>query len=183
MNPEGMYLNSKLGIVPSNELVDCDSFGRPLFRPGHRDFVYVDELACVGCKLCTGVAPATFFMEPHDGNARAYQQMGDSSKLIDQAIAVCPVNCIYRLDFEKLNELETRRDTSQIVNKKQRLVGAEPPRDDRPLNIPTPRASEEDVQQAILDPTNPNRWDSDGSKSTSGSQELKKKIQKRRVDL
>ena len=68
MNPEGMYLNSKLGIVPSNELVDCDSFGRPLFRPGHRDFVYVDELACVGCKLCTGVAPATFFMEPHDGN-------------------------------------------------------------------------------------------------------------------
>ena len=35
--------------------------------------------------------------------ARAYQQMGDSSKLIDQAIAVCPVNCIYRLDFEKLN--------------------------------------------------------------------------------
>jgi len=53
--------------------------------------VYVDEQACIGCTLCAGAAPATFFMEESFGRARVYQQQGDAAPVIQNAIDLCPV--------------------------------------------------------------------------------------------
>ena len=55
------------------------------------DAVYVDEHACIGCTLCAGAAPATFFMEEWFGRARVYQQQGDAAPVIQSAIELCPV--------------------------------------------------------------------------------------------
>ena len=40
-------------------------------------FVYVDEVDCIGCTYCAGVARNTFFMEEEAGRARAFLQGGD----------------------------------------------------------------------------------------------------------
>ena len=40
-------------------------------------FVYVDEVDCIGCTYCAGVARNTFFMEEEAGRARAFMQGGD----------------------------------------------------------------------------------------------------------
>ena len=54
--------------------------------------MYVDEHACIGCTHCAGAAPSTFFMEEGHGRARVYQQQGDASGVIQDAIEMCPVS-------------------------------------------------------------------------------------------
>mmetsp|Transcript_20475 Transcript_20475/g.65996 ORF Transcript_20475/g.65996 Transcript_20475/m.65996 type:complete len:318 (+) Transcript_20475:103-1056(+) len=78
-------------------------------------FVYVDEVDCIGCTYCAGVARNTFFMEEEAGRARAFLQGGDDPEVIAEAIECCPVNCINYVDYENLEILEKERDGDGVV--------------------------------------------------------------------
>lgn len=54
----------------------------------------VDKDTCIGCGLCTGVAPEVFEMND-DGVAEAYAEFDESAKdAVDEAIDGCPVSAI-----------------------------------------------------------------------------------------
>ena len=76
--------------------------------------VWVDESLCIGCTYCSCVATNTFAMEPINGRARAFRQDGDSSKLIQEAIDTCPVNCIEWVKFEDLDDLRKQLEAKSI---------------------------------------------------------------------
>ena len=92
----------------SHELVERDADGDPRWLGG-AEFVFVDEHACIGCGACAHTAPATFFLEPWHGRARAFAQGADSPAATEAALAVCPVACIHAVSFEELARLETSR--------------------------------------------------------------------------
>ncbi|KAJ8598412.1 hypothetical protein CTAYLR_007643 [Chrysophaeum taylorii] len=93
--------------VPSNELVTLDD-GDPV-DIGADDFVFVDEVRCNGCRLCSAIAPSTFLAELEHGKGRAFQQGGDARGTIDEALGACPTGAISRLSFEELVAAETAR--------------------------------------------------------------------------
>lgn len=76
--------------------------------------VYVDELTCIGCTHCAHVARNTFYIEPDYGRARVIRQAGDSDALIQEAIDTCPVDCIHRVDYTRLRQLESDRQYQVI---------------------------------------------------------------------
>lgn len=76
--------------------------------------VYVDEISCIGCTHCAHVARNTFYIEPDYGRARVIRQDGDSDDLIQEAIDTCPVDCIHRVDYTELKQLERDRITQVI---------------------------------------------------------------------
>ena len=76
--------------------------------------VYVDENICIGCKNCTHVASNTFYIEPHYGRARVFNQNGDTEDLIEEAIDTCPVNCIHWMDYTELRQMEQDR-SNQVI--------------------------------------------------------------------
>ncbi|PZO15068.1 MAG: ferredoxin [Leptolyngbya foveolarum] len=76
--------------------------------------VYVDELVCIGCTHCAHVARNTFYIEPDYGRARVVRQNGDSEALIQEAIDTCPVDCIHKVDYTELRELERDR-VNQVI--------------------------------------------------------------------
>lgn len=76
--------------------------------------VYVDENICIGCKNCTHVANNTFYIEPHHGRARVFNQDGDTEDLIEEAIDTCPVNCIHWMDYTELRQMEEDR-SNQVI--------------------------------------------------------------------
>ena len=100
-----MAEDAKLGTVDSHELVELDEDGEPYFER----FVFVDEASCIGCTNCACVAPATFFMEDDYGRARVFQQQGDATGIIKEAIETCPVDCIHYVPWEELRSLEGQR--------------------------------------------------------------------------
>ena len=73
--------------------------------------LYVDEMTCVGCTHCAHVARNTFYIEPEYGRARVIRQDGDSEALIQEAMDTCPVDCIHRVDYTELKQLEIDRQT------------------------------------------------------------------------
>ncbi len=76
--------------------------------------VYVDEISCIGCTHCAHVARNTFYIEPDYGRARVIRQDGDSEALIQEAMDTCPVDCIHRVDYTELKQLERDRLTQVI---------------------------------------------------------------------
>ena len=76
--------------------------------------VYVDEITCIGCTHCAHVARNTFYIEPDYGRARVIRQDGDSEDLIQEAIDTCPVDCIHRVDYTELRQLEIERQHQVI---------------------------------------------------------------------
>ena len=76
--------------------------------------VYVDEVACIGCRHCAHIARNTFYMEPHHGRSRVMRQYGDTEDIIKEAIETCPVDCIYWVDYTRLNKLEEERNYQKI---------------------------------------------------------------------
>ncbi len=76
--------------------------------------VYVDELRCIGCTHCAHVARNTFYIEPEYGRARVICQSGDSEALVQEAIDTCPVDCIHRVDYTELRQLERDRQYQVI---------------------------------------------------------------------
>ncbi|AOY83181.1 ferredoxin [Moorena producens JHB] len=76
--------------------------------------VYVDEVACIGCKHCAHVARNTFYMEADYGRSRVFRQDGDPEDVIQEAIDTCPVDCIHWVDYTKLKNLEDERQYQVI---------------------------------------------------------------------
>ena len=76
--------------------------------------VWVDESICIGCRYCAHVATNTFVIEPHLGRSRVIRQDGDSTELIQEAIGTCPVNCIYWVPFEQLDELRVQLEALDL---------------------------------------------------------------------
>ena len=76
--------------------------------------VYVDEVICVGCKNCTHVAPNTFSLESDYGRSRVFNQNGDSSETVQEAVDTCPVDCIHYVDYSELTSLERARKNQVI---------------------------------------------------------------------
>eukprot|EP00465_Bigelowiella_longifila_P006393 CAMPEP_0185253822 /NCGR_PEP_ID=MMETSP1359-20130426/2403_1 /TAXON_ID=552665 /ORGANISM="Bigelowiella longifila, Strain CCMP242" /LENGTH=373 /DNA_ID=CAMNT_0027836251 /DNA_START=162 /DNA_END=1283 /DNA_ORIENTATION=- len=68
--------------------------------------VFVDELSCIGCRMCSGVAPETFGIEETWGRARVKTQWGNTEENIADAIDSCPVDCIYWVQRKQLPLLE-----------------------------------------------------------------------------
>ena len=83
--------------------------------------VFVDEGQCIGCTHCSHVARNTFFMEDDYGRARVYNQQGDTSSEVMEAIDTCPVNCIHFVSHEDLVVLEKERE-GMVINFKERLA-------------------------------------------------------------
>lgn len=71
-----------------------------------KQFVYVDEWACVSCRNCCEAAPKSFCIDVEHGRARVYSQWGDSEDCLDWAAESCPVDCIYWVSREELQSLE-----------------------------------------------------------------------------
>lgn len=54
----------------------------------------VDQDVCIGCGMCTGIAPNHFQMNDA-GKAEAFQEAADAEKdQVQQAIDSCPVGAI-----------------------------------------------------------------------------------------
>jgi ferredoxin len=50
---------------------------------------------CVGCGICAEICPEVFVLNESLGKAQIINPDGCSREEIDQAMAVCPVHCIY----------------------------------------------------------------------------------------
>eukprot|EP00469_Lotharella_globosa_P008427 CAMPEP_0167785200 /NCGR_PEP_ID=MMETSP0111_2-20121227/8105_1 /TAXON_ID=91324 /ORGANISM="Lotharella globosa, Strain CCCM811" /LENGTH=305 /DNA_ID=CAMNT_0007676445 /DNA_START=312 /DNA_END=1229 /DNA_ORIENTATION=- len=68
--------------------------------------VFVDELSCIGCRMCNNLAGDTFGMEDLWGRARVKTQWGNNEEEISDAIDSCPVDCIYWVQRKQLPLLE-----------------------------------------------------------------------------
>lgn len=55
--------------------------------------LHIDSKGCIGCTLCTQIAPKTFVMED-DGKSHILKENGDSPEQIAQALESCPVDAI-----------------------------------------------------------------------------------------
>ena len=102
---------------PSHMHLERDERGEPMAAR----FTYVDEESCIGCTHCSHVARNTFFMEDDYGRARVYNQQGDTSSEVMEAIDTCPVNCIHFVSHEDLVVLEKERE-GMVINFKERLA-------------------------------------------------------------
>jgi ferredoxin len=74
--------------------------------PAESRAVFVDELACIGCKQCVWSAPATFRMEDEHGRSRAFAQWLNTEDELQEAMEACPVSCIHWVEREDLAALE-----------------------------------------------------------------------------
>ena len=98
--------------------------------------VFVDECACIGCKKCVHVAPATFAMEEEYGRARVHTQWGDTRERVAEAVATCPVSTIFYVDKKELPLLEfalkscTREDVYVLARRRSGNFGSPPGNDD-----------------------------------------------------
>lgn len=53
---------------------------------------HVDQDVCIACESCTEICPAAFTMD-EDGKA-TFVDSGEGADCIQEAIDVCPVECI-----------------------------------------------------------------------------------------
>ena len=72
------------------------SLGRAAARSTHTDVSRVAVAAelCLGCALCTRIAPRTFAIDGQTGRAKVRSQGADQPALIEMAAARCPVGAI-----------------------------------------------------------------------------------------
>lgn len=54
--------------------------------------VSIDSEKCIGCGLCTQIAPEVFSLDVEGGYAMVIRKEG--SPEVDQAVKSCPVGCI-----------------------------------------------------------------------------------------
>ncbi|QDZ23725.1 hypothetical protein HOP50_11g62650 [Chloropicon primus] len=68
--------------------------------------VFVDEITCIGCGHCATCAPPTFRNLEPSGRARAFGQWLSTEREVQEAIDMCPVDCIHWVPKEQLAPLE-----------------------------------------------------------------------------
>mmetsp|Transcript_9989 Transcript_9989/g.20195 ORF Transcript_9989/g.20195 Transcript_9989/m.20195 type:complete len:275 (+) Transcript_9989:41-865(+) len=118
---EDAYLDERtelVGEIGSAELLNRDEeagFWPPELSTD-RDapaMLWVDEYSCIGCRWCACVARNTFKVSDEYGTAMVMQQGGDQADVIEEAIDVCPSDCIHRCSRSELEVLEKYRDLYQ----------------------------------------------------------------------
>ncbi len=57
--------------------------------------VYIDEEECIGCGSCEEVCPEVFKLNDETDKAEIIKAEGGPEDLIEEAIGICPVECIY----------------------------------------------------------------------------------------
>ncbi|KAL3848730.1 hypothetical protein ACJIZ3_010612 [Penstemon smallii] len=87
-----------------------------------RDYVFVDEFSCIGCKNCANVCSEVFSIEEDFGRARAYNQSGNPDS-VQQAVESCPVDCIHKISAAQLSLLEDEMRRVERVNVALMLSG------------------------------------------------------------
>ena len=75
--------------------------------------LWVDEYSCVGCRWCASVARNTFKVTDEYGTAMVMEQGGDQQNVIEEAIDVCPADCIHACSRAELEVLEEYRELYQ----------------------------------------------------------------------
>ncbi|KAL3640798.1 hypothetical protein CASFOL_015766 [Castilleja foliolosa] len=94
------------------KVVDLQGYtGRPIYSmwlgsESEQRAVFVDEVKCVGCLKCALFADKTFAVETVYGRARVVAQWADPEDKIQEAIGVCPVDCISIVERSNLAALE-----------------------------------------------------------------------------
>ena len=91
----------------SHEFVMLASDNKTPSRLRDGEFVFIDEESCIGCKQCASVAPSAAFMLD-SGRARMFTQSNIPE--VSTAVTVCPVQCMHKVSFDELTEMETARD-------------------------------------------------------------------------
>ena len=107
-------LDERTGLEPELGGILRDRQQRSGFEPelgglGRQTGVYVEETDCIGCGHCAYVARNTFFLEEDYGKARVMNQQGDPDAIVEEAIQTCPVDCIHRVPYKELRQLEKQR--------------------------------------------------------------------------
>ena len=59
--------------------------------------VYVDQAECIGCGLCSEIAPGVFALND-EGVSVVIDSEGEGEDKIQEAIDECPVECIHWVD-------------------------------------------------------------------------------------
>jgi len=75
--------------------------------------LWVDEYSCIGCQWCASVARNTFQVTDEYGTAMVMEQGGDQKDVIEEAIDVCPADCIHSCSRAELETLEEYRELYQ----------------------------------------------------------------------
>ena len=57
--------------------------------------VYIDEDECISCGSCEEVCPEVFKLNDDTDKAEVIKAEGGPEDLIEEAIGICPVECIY----------------------------------------------------------------------------------------
>ncbi len=57
--------------------------------------VNVDNVECIGCGACADLCPEVFELDERAGKARVATFDMSDRECIEEAIAICPVQCIY----------------------------------------------------------------------------------------
>jgi ferredoxin len=57
--------------------------------------VTIDEEECIGCGSCEEVCPEVFKLNDETDKAEVIKAEGGPEDLIEEAIGICPVECIY----------------------------------------------------------------------------------------
>jgi len=55
---------------------------------------YVDQDVCIGCEVCVNTVPEVFRMT-ENAVAEVYDPEGAETEAIQEAMDLCPVNCIH----------------------------------------------------------------------------------------
>ena len=120
---EDAYLDERptlIGEIGSAALLEMDEKAG-FWPPGlstDRDapaMIWVDEYSCVGCRWCACVARNTFKVTEEYGTAMVVDQGGDQQDVIEEAIDVCPADCIHACSRADLEILEEYRELYQAT--------------------------------------------------------------------
>ena len=120
---EDAYLDERptlIGEIGSAALLEMDEkagFWPPELSTD-RDapaMIWVDEYSCVGCRWCACVARNTFKVTEEYGTAMVVDQGGDQQDVIEEAIDVCPADCIHACSRADLEVLEEYRELYQAT--------------------------------------------------------------------
>ena len=57
--------------------------------------VYVDWDECIGCESCVEICPEVFSMNEEAGKAEVILAEGGPEDQIEEAMDICPVQCIH----------------------------------------------------------------------------------------
>jgi ferredoxin len=58
--------------------------------------VVIDKIECIGCEACVETCPAVFEFDADEEKAYVIEDADFELACVDEAIASCPVECIFR---------------------------------------------------------------------------------------